>query len=55
MQAALRQIEEKKYREALVEKGFAKERIRAYGFAFQGEKVLLSQFSCVSSVTCVSI
>ena len=55
VQAALRKIEEKKYREALVEEGFAKERIRAYGFAFQGEKVLLSQFSCVSSVTCVSI
>ena len=41
VQAALRQIEEKKYREALVEKGFAEDRIRAYGFAFQGKKVLI--------------
>ena len=43
VQAALQQIEEKKYREALVEKGFAKERIRAYGFAFQGKKVLIGR------------
>ena len=43
VQAALRQIEEKKYREALVEKGFARERIRAYGFAFQGKTVLIGR------------
>ena len=43
VQAALRQIEEKKYREALVEKGFAEDRIRAYGFAFQGKTVLIGR------------
>ena len=43
VQAALRQIEEKKYREALVEKGFAEDRIRAYGFAFQGKTVLIGK------------
>ena len=43
VQAALRQIEEKKYREVLMEKGFARERIRAYGFAFQGKKVLIGR------------
>ena len=43
VQSALRQIEEKKYREALVEKGFARERIRAYGFAFQGKTVLIGR------------
>ena len=43
VQAALWQIEEKKYREALVEKGFAEDRIRAYGFAFQGKKVLIGR------------
>ena len=39
--AALRQIEDKKYDAALEERGFEKERIRHYGFAFEGKQVLI--------------
>ena len=35
---ALQQIEEKKYESELVADGIAKERIRKYGFAFDGKK-----------------
>lgn len=38
---ALRQIEEKKYEAVLTEKGVPKEKIRKYGFAFSGKKVLI--------------
>ena len=41
VKAALRQIEEKKYETALIEKGIPRERIRKYGFAFCGKKVLI--------------
>ncbi len=43
VQAALRQIEEKKYETALLQKGFPGERIRKYGFAFEGKKVLIGK------------
>lgn len=37
----LLQIEEKKYEENLVTKGIEAEKIRKYGFAFEGKKVLI--------------
>jgi hypothetical protein len=41
VQDALRQIEEEKYEEALIAQGIPKERIRKYGFAFEGKRVLI--------------
>ena len=43
VEAALQQIDKKKYDTALVAKGIPKNRIRKYGFAFCGKKVLIGR------------
>ena len=43
VEAALDQIDEKRYDIMLLEKGVAKEKIRKYGFAFCGKKVLIGE------------
>ena len=41
VQSALAQIEDKQYEAQLIERGIPRERIRRYGFAFQGKEVLI--------------
>lgn len=41
VQAALGQIEEKKYEQELLDSGISEGRIRKYGFAFEGKRVLI--------------
>ena len=41
LQAARAQIEEKQYEKVLIDHGVAPERIRKYGFAFEGKRVLI--------------
>ena len=41
LQNALKQIEEKQYETQLIARGIEKERIRKYGFAFEGKTVLI--------------
>ncbi|MGN0483790.1 MAG: AAA family ATPase [Lachnospiraceae bacterium] len=48
VQAALKQIEEKKYETDLLSEGFPKERIRKYGFAFEGQTVLIGEEGLIS-------
>lgn len=43
VQAALQQIEDKKYVTTLLEKGISRENIYVYGFAFEGKKVLIGE------------
>lgn len=43
VKAALRQIEERNYKWAIISTGIPKERIKAYGFAFCGKQVLIGE------------
>jgi hypothetical protein len=43
VQQALEQIEKKKYSESLIAAGIAPGRIRKYGVAFEGKKVLIGE------------
>ncbi len=43
VEEALRQIDEKNYDAALIEKGIPEGRIRHYGFAFEGKRVLIGE------------
>lgn len=40
---ALKQIEEKQYEASLIARGFDRDKIRKYGFAFEGKKVLIGE------------
>ena len=48
VQAALRQIEEKKYAQELIDRGFPADRIRSYGFAFEGKTVLIGEATTIA-------
>lgn len=43
VRSALSQIEDEQYASVLKEKGIAPERIRKYGLAFEGKKVLIGE------------
>ena len=44
VETALKQIEDKQYEASLIAKGFKVDRIKKYGFAFQGKEVLIGDF-----------
>lgn len=44
VRTALKQIEEKEYEAELVSRGFKREKIRKYGFAFEGKNVLIGEY-----------
>ena len=41
MKAALKQIEDKNYKSVLMAEGIGEDRIRKYGFGFEGKSVLI--------------
>ena len=41
LRAALAQIEDKRYDSELIARGIPRERIRHYGFAFEGKEILI--------------
>ena len=41
VKAALKQIEDKNYKSALMAEGISEDRIRKYGFGFEGKSVLI--------------
>jgi len=43
VRVALKQIEEKSYDTELIARGIEKDRIRHYGFAFEGKRVLIGE------------
>ena len=44
VRTALKQIEEKEYEAEMVSRGFKREKIRKYGFTFEGKNVLIGEY-----------